>query len=67
MTAFHRTPAKYVCKSLREAAKKSFFNSSAIKDGGGGKGRFIKEKKFFSSYFSDGEVPTAIKLEGGEV
>ena len=36
-----------------------FFNGSAIKEGG--KGRAIKEKRIFF----DGEVPTAIKLEGG--
>ena len=37
-------------------------NGSTIKDGEG-TGRAIKGKKTF--FFSEGEVPTAIKLEGG--
>ena len=37
--------------SRREAAKNIFFNGCAIKEGGGGKGRDIKEKRTFKKLF----------------
>ena len=43
--------------SIREAAKKNYISTI--------KGRVIKEKRTILNFFSDGEVPTAIRLEGG--
>ena len=60
---------KYVrLKQICMNKTKQNFNGSVIKEGWGGNGRAIKEKRiFFNFIFPTAEVPTTLKFETGVV
>ena len=62
-----RQGVKEILKFVRDAAKKGYFSIAVpirSRLGGGLKAVPLRKKTFFKNFFSDDEVPTAIKLEG---